>query len=708
MSQSEVPKPTRKGTKSCAECRRRKIRCIRRSEDAETCRSCDDRGLKCVAQVFTLRPVHEQRIPSRHRIALLESEVTSLRKAVREIQSKLGYQVADLAGPASIQPASSPGDDVSDDESNGSDVFATEHPLHLRSLFQNDWLSGDFGRQDQQLQERKAKASAHLLDLARQTLQQLIPQRDDVVEMARTASKWINLVHAILPQPFAVKSQRELLDSYETMCAPDADTMNLASWLLDLAVTAQQEPQDQGSPETSLKRFHRISDFSRAISDAVERTLISHDRLMGTTQGLGMAMHFLRLQISQGNFQKAWIRMRHFVAMAELLGLPKASQGFQPSGIAGAPNPVQLEKIQLWEFMCSAERLLCMVINRPPATRRFEHTIAQPLTINGNVQVHVYLNKLTDITAKFDALDDLGGTHGSSAQAYAYALELDRELRVLASQTPKSWWDLDFVHVKPENLCQLLHYYFLMRVHLPFTMRQDPAEGNMYSRLTCMEACEAVAQRYQPLRRLLPSGIFLSPIMDLQAFTATIVLLLTSHSGPSGNGLDSEANKARVQGIAAQVLQVMDEKSRDAANSSFARLGALTIRSLNALLQQNGDSTDSRQLDLKVPLLGNVNVRRNINPSQVPATSDQQPFQVQPDTGLWRPHDQILHQQPGIIPVNTSSQLALAQTTAEWGLNPLSWSFDTHDNFIQDAFMADTFDQTGMWQTDYNGFQSNT
>ncbi|EXJ57785.1 uncharacterized protein A1O5_12343 [Cladophialophora psammophila CBS 110553] len=708
MSQPEVPKLTRKGTKSCSECRRRKIRCIRKSEDAESCRSCEDRGLKCVAQVYTSRPVHEQRLPSRHRIALLESEVASLRNAVREIQSNLGYKVADPAGPASIQPLSSPGDEGSDDESNVSDVFATEQPSHLRSLFQNDWLSGDFGRQDQQLQERKAKASAHLLNTARQALQQLIPRREDVLDMGRTASKWIDLVQALLPHPFAVRSQQELVESYENMCAPDADAMNLAAWLLDLAVTAQQNTQDQGSPATSLKRFHRISDFSRAISDTVEGTLISHDRLMGTIQGLGMAMHFLRLQISQGNFQKAWIRMRHFVAMAELLGLPKASQVTQHNGIAGAPDQLQAQKIQLWEFMCSAERLLCMIINRPPATRRFEQTNTRALTFNGVVQASVYLNKLTDITGRFHTLDDLGAVHGSGAQAYAYALELDRELRVLASQTSKSWWEQDLVHVKPENLCQLLHHYFLMRVHLPFTMRQDPAEGNMYSRLTCMEACEAVAQRYQPLRRMLPSGIFLSPIMDLQAFTATIVLLLTSHSGPSSNRLDSEANKVRVQGIAAQVLQVMEEKSRDTTNSNFARLGALTIRSLNALLQQNNDAADSRQLNLKVPLLGNVNVRRNVDPSHAPAPTNQPPFQVQSDTGLWRSHEQIVHQQPSSISASTGPHLALVQTPAEWDWNPLSWSFDTHDNFLQDAFMADTFDQAGMWQTNYDSFQLNT
>ncbi|OCT48023.1 putative C6 finger domain protein [Cladophialophora carrionii] len=707
MSEIEMLKQARKGTKSCTECRRRKVRCIRNPEDADTCRGCEDRGLQCVAQVFSSRPHRPPRLPSRHRIAQLESEVASLRKAVHNIQSKLGYQTIDIE-PTSAQTAYSPGEDESDDDSNASDVIATEQPTHLRSLFQNDWLTSDMGGQDGQSQDRRVKASAHLLESARERLQRLVPSKVDVMNMARTASKWLDLVNAVLAQPFGLNSQQELLDSYDNMLKPDVDAMTLAAWLLDLALTAQQEPQLYNSPATSLNRFHTVSDFSRAVSDTVESALFAHDRLLGTVQGLGMAMHFLRLQISQGNFHKAWIRVRHCIALAELLGLSRLPQGSQHNHAGRTQEErSQYHRIQLWEFMCSGERLSGMLVNRPPISRRLEDPSAQPLIVNGIVQTQIYLKRLTDTTAKFHTLDDPVVTHGASAQAYASALELDRELRVLASETPKSWWEQDATEVKAAHLCQMLHYYFVMRVHLPFTVRQGLGEANIYSRLTCLNACEEVAQRYQGLRRLLPSGIFLSPIMDLQALTATVVLLLASHGGAGNNRIELQANNARVQETAAQVLRVMEEKSGDAAGSSFARQGANAIRSLNALLQRSDGAAGSNQLSLKVPLLGNINIRRNINPPPAASTGNQQPAQLMPGTGLWDP---IQHPAAQLFDGAALNQLQVAPSTmqeqANWQWNPLSWSIE--DNSFQDAFMIDNLDQLGMWQGEDISLQFNS
>ena len=207
--------------------------------------------------------------------------------------------------------------------------------------------------------------------------------------------------------------------------------------------------------------------------------------------------------------------------------------------------------------------------------------------------------------------------------------------------------------------------------------------------------------------RILPTGIFLSPIMDLQAFTATVVLLLTSHSGPASERLDFHTNKARVHGIAAQVLKVMDEKSSDTGGANFARHGALTIRSLSGLLQQTDDGANSDQLSLKVPLLGNVNIRRNMDPSPVPPTGTQQPAQILPNAGLWRPIEQFVSQPTSVAPLNAGVLFpAATQGQAEWQLNPLSWSIDdTTDSMFQDVFMADTFDQLGAWQGDYSNFQ---
>jgi hypothetical protein len=64
-----------------------------------------------------------------------------------------------------------------------------------------------------------------------------------------------------------------------------------------------------------------------------------------------MAMHFLRLQISQGNFHKAWLRVRHCISLAELVGLSRPHSVPNNSNLGDADALLRFKKLQLWEFM---------------------------------------------------------------------------------------------------------------------------------------------------------------------------------------------------------------------------------------------------------------------------------------------------------------------------------------------------------------------
>lgn len=271
------------------------MRCIRQPEDAQTCRRCEERGSDCIAQTYSSQPFQSQRLSSRHRISKLESKVASLSKIIRDIEIKLGSLPPQVSEPTPALAASSPDIYESDDDSTMSDVLATEPPSHMRSLFQNDWLSVDTDRQNEQLHDRKARAFAHLLDAARHALQKLIPSKYEVSQITRSASRWLDLLHTLLPQPFAVNSQQEIVECYEEMCKPDTDAISLATWLMTIAITVQQIPQEHDSPSTRLDGRQKYSRFSRVVSEIVESTLLSYDRLICTVEGLGMAMHFVRL-----------------------------------------------------------------------------------------------------------------------------------------------------------------------------------------------------------------------------------------------------------------------------------------------------------------------------------------------------------------------------------------------------------------------------
>lgn len=230
---------------------------------------------------------------SRQRISQLESQVTSLIKVVQRIGSKVGVQSDSASELAVSHPSAEM--DTSDDESNMSDILTTERPSHLQSLFQNDWLSLDSRQKNGQVQERRDRASANLLDTAREALQVLIPSKDEVVQIYESAFEWLRILQALLPQPLTFRSEKEALENYAKMKEPNVDTMTLASWMLTLALTAQQTPQERISTPGRSGHFMKRFELSRVISDTVERTIISHDRLLGTTSGIMLCMHWTRL-----------------------------------------------------------------------------------------------------------------------------------------------------------------------------------------------------------------------------------------------------------------------------------------------------------------------------------------------------------------------------------------------------------------------------
>lgn len=684
--------------------RRRKVRCIRLSEEASTCRRCEERGSTCIAQTYTPHSKQSQRLPSRYRIAQLESKVANLTKIVHDAETQSGNRSVPLTDPATEPTLQS--DDL-DSESSGSDFDIADQP-HLRSLFQNDLLSVDSQRQNGSFQDGRYRGSTQLRDRARRALQRLIPPKGDILRVANCASQWLPLIYALFPQPGAIRSQQEISENFENMSKPDIDPISLASWLLTVALTGQQVQGQDNDRDVKLHGSHGWSKFCRAVSDTVETTIMPHDRLVTSIPGLGMALHFFRLwvypppafypncglifgsQISQGNFRKAWVRLRHIAAIAEIMGLPKAI-------IRAEGGELQHHKAEFWESIISANGLLGMILNLPPDTRRHPQTKARALVVDGVVQPRVYLCRLTDIAAKVQQLDDLSVTPDSGPDFYSSTLSVIGELKSLASQTPKKWWAPDEgPEVRSDHIVQFIHYITTVRAHLPFIMRQDIGEEYFYSRSVCMNACESAMRLYRFLRGTLPPAIFCTRILDLQVFVTSVVFLLISHSSSSSDRLGFCADKAKVDSTVQEVTRLMIQRSQDTIGARFAHTCVTTINSLHRLLQQEGPS-HSQDLTLQVPLLGKVKVRRNFHQ---PETSRDTHFSgIRTDS---RSSESSVSQPQYPSKLNSS-----LQQPGNWQWDFLSWSVeDNSDSYFQEALMTDDvdFDPFTIWPDAYNDF----
>lgn len=223
-----------------------------------------------------------------------------------------------------------------------------------------------------------------------------------------------------------------------------------------------------------------------------------------------------------------------------------------------------------------------------------------------------------------------------------------------------------------------------------------------------MEACRSIAKQYKTLRRALPSTFFLCRFGDLQAFTATVVLLLALHSNPASTRLNMQADRTEIETIVSEVIELMEEKSGDFFFSNFARHGATTILALSNLLRQDDASSSAEELTLKVPLLGTLHVRRNRATKMDEVNMQPQPSQ--PDSNSWNsnayiPTPQDPHAQYTSVSALGARTVAGSQIQADFPWDPLSWSIENnHEDIFQDAMMAENFDDFAMLHSNESNF----
>lgn len=222
------------------------------------------------------------------------------------------------------------------------------------------------------------------------------------------------------------------------------------------------------------------------------------------------------------------------------------------------------------------------------------------------------------------------------------------------------------------------------------------------SHLAGIDACRTLLTRYLVLRRSLSAAFFLGRVLDIQAFTASVVLLLTSQNKTTAASPYAESGgPSNVETIVARTVTLMEEKSNNATSAAkFGAYGAHTIRSLSQLLSTAPDDTLAQQeLTLKVPLLGKLQVRRRPLESSPRSLSQTTPEIVRNPLQPELPDDLDQYQQRAEPGMQTHASLMSALSLRDLSNDlyaPFSWYVvNNYDNSFQDALMADV--ELGGW-----------
>jgi hypothetical protein len=265
----------RKGTHSCWECRRRKVKCLLDSLDI--CNGCRRRGTKCISQEYT-------------------DDTTECASAPREVSS---YTTPSENGPESEYLPTPP-------------ESVRLAPSASRSLtFQQSRLAVGVSST---AQDKHARLSQFLY----QSLPS--PQDMEIICNSHTHPFLPVLAHQMLTVPYLML-QRDGLQTPQILLqrpGPTSHPVLIARYMLHVSIFLQHvcpsRVETQGLSESPRTIRDRLSDLAISL-------VTSNDELLGSIEGLECVMLESMYQANVGNLRRSWVSGRRAIGVAQLMAL---------------------------------------------------------------------------------------------------------------------------------------------------------------------------------------------------------------------------------------------------------------------------------------------------------------------------------------------------------------------------------------------------
>ncbi|KAJ4298039.1 hypothetical protein N0V90_005938 [Kalmusia sp. IMI 367209] len=579
--ETSVPNPSetkrrkvRKGTRSCWECKRRKMKCIFESPSSIICSSCSRRGSACLSQEYDNSPITNPAEHGEH----LDQGIPTPASTVSEY----------IAG-------------------------------QYRSL-ENDAAQGKF---------ENLSRTLHSSLPSRQDMETICKARRHSCILVHDA---LILPYSYLAQN-GFKTAHRLLDVPE----PNAHPVLIARHMLRLAIFLQQVLPNlkedaetlSESPSIIIERLAGLSirlvttnDELLGSIEALEcvmiegmyqanignlrRSWVAGRRAMGIAQLMGLDRPHNRAQykvldpMTENHPGLMWLRivfLDRFLCL--MLGLP---QGCVDRSMASGP---------LFESdtsMGRLERIHCVI-----ASRILERNESGPSA--GDLALTQTLDMELQIAAR------------SLPSQWWLSPKLD----VTTSDSEALFWDTHRLTV------QVLHYNLLNQLHLPHMLRSSSADkAYEYSRITCVNASREVLSRFITLRGI-NQNAYSCRTIDFLALMAAMTLLLAhldSHrSEPNLLAHQYLSDRAMIEKTE-ENMRGINRFSSDALSAQSAellrRLLSIEINLANGRhggekvsVQEAGSGTmlqekeNDGSVSMHIPYFGIIKIAREDHPSLI-------------------------------------------------------------------------------------------
>ncbi|PSS08493.1 hypothetical protein M430DRAFT_109925 [Amorphotheca resinae ATCC 22711] len=484
----------RLGTRSCAECRRRKVRCVYPPNNP-TCEECALHDVRCTPQ----RPGTQRttRTGRAHGLVDLQRRLEDLEGTVRRVCNAIDPSLGSLS--------------LAELETNVTEALARLRPVPLPETI------GEDASMNRTNTVNFSGSESESLNLNR-----LIPRLDSLTLILELTEKYWPLWPAIPERPVTSSDQLEpgsvasardfILDSLGSG-TPAA----VAKSVLWLALCIQQLPRDFGNRCSNLPASP--NDLINSYLSGAETLLLVDEDTGGTREGLEALALQSKLYIDMGRPRKAWLTIRRGLNLAILLGLHHPDES------------TSIRQKALWSYFWQFDRQLSLILGFPYAIVDSHPGISE-VHIEDSIEARA-MHRLSIIAGHI-----IERNQNHRHVGYAATVRINQELEQFRDEIPQHWWDaipsstmsLEALH--DQQAVKLIYYQLQKFLHLPYMLKSPVDKRFENSRVLALEASRKMIGCYQTLRNGSGQSIIICDLMDFQVFTAavTIVINLLSQS----------------------------------------------------------------------------------------------------------------------------------------------------------------------------------
>ncbi|KAJ5169445.1 transcriptional regulator family: Fungal Specific TF [Penicillium coprophilum] len=681
-------KKIRKGTRSCWQCKHRKVRCDFASDNDQNCRECLARGLPCRSQEFPEpdNPRESDRAYLNERMARVETLLEKLLIRVDGGSHGNGSNQSDSKssiGRADTSPESSP-----------PTVTPAPDKYPISSLFNNQALGV----------EQSDTAATDLTpygtinrdwEKLRRDLIALIPSQKTLKIIAEASSSW----WLMRVQFFEDYDQSLLSSPVETLQTSHPAVVGKA--VLWIALCLQQLP-----PECDVSSLELCCPPLVLVEECITRvsTLIcSDDSIVSCIEGLECLIMQGLLFSNDGKLRSAWLSTRRAADIAQVIGFHRAEPATNKS-----PD-FQHRARSVWRHILMIDRHFSLILGVNGAISNTAIDLYQSNPNDSqNLPAHnaSTLNPLARIAGSIIDRNQIF-TEATPAMVQMTHI-IDAELQ---SFTPPPLMSADNI---PPGKCiersncflelhyRLWYYQLLVWLHLPLLLASGTDNSYEYNRKTCLQACRHCIDCYVNLRRTTESG-FDSKVLHFQAF-ATAMAIIINRLGPFGSQDFDKEDYIAIDRVEA----VLEQLSNTVPPDKVASRGLHVLKTIMAIgigteLPLAGSDTAQyrngrlTRIKFDIPFFGRVQLERRSFADQssksftVPSTL---PGQYYPSSSRM-----LTMPDPGYVAEQVSETPQLADNGLCFDPNTEFWAFNSEFTF-QPPFLADFDVDWNSWGMD--------